>query len=216
MVIVTIIAVKNKLLVIKQGSEIDSNEDTLLEMYSHGIAKLSDISYYKAKKMVREAINMCKKEMVEDGWRGDIPDMGEIILAKARSGDKKWVEVVTKAYEDGCSDVDIIEWWNLPSLNRRMVIWSESVFRMSTWLCFKEEGLTDEQTAIQIHKIFPKYRSPDTPRDKGDEDAYLCHEIRGRVDEYRIGHSAERTLEEVKNYSTFNAWVRVKIRSGEL
>ncbi len=194
----------------------ESNESALIELYSSQIAKLSGISVRKAKKTVKEAIDECKREMIEDGWKGDYTNMGDIVLELAKSGEQKWLEVITKAYEDGCTNEDIIEWWNLPSLNRRMVTWSENVFRMSTWIHLKEKGLSGEQAAIEIHKVFPKYRFSNTSRDKGDEDAYLCQEIRGRVDQYQSTHDAEIIKTQVKNYTSYNAWVREKIRQGEL
>ncbi len=166
-------------------------ENDLLEMYSTMFADLSNVSLSEAEKMVMQAINQCKLEAIEEGWDNASFNYGELIVRYGREGDKWCNSIVAKASEDGATNDDIIEWWNMHYLQRKMVIWSEYTFRMVVWSHLQEQGYNKDEIVQQIRVIFPFYLDSDNERNKNDENSYLCHEIRGRIDKYQASNNAE-------------------------
>jgi hypothetical protein len=137
------------------------------------------------------------------------------LFEAARLGEPKSKRIIETARREGATDDDIREWWSLPDISRRMVLWSESVFRYSVFLHAKnDDGLLDKDAAAPVHMMFPTYGDPaDTSKLPG-ENRPLPHELRGRVDSYRQTHSVEYIAEQVKNVTSYNAFVRHAIANG--
>jgi len=199
-------------------------EKDLEEMYAQMLSQLpTGITLEKARKHVKKAIRFCKKCATREGT-ANLPDnYGDLLVQAAESGDAKAKRIVDKARKEGATDEDIREFWNLNDLQRRMVIWSESVFRVAMGMDLWKPGLSkgeEKQAAAEIRKTFPMYGDPDDTRVTTGNDRPLPHELRGRVDRWRIRliseEGEEKIKEKINKYSTFNALVRDEIRKGKL
>lgn len=190
-------------------------ERELHEMYVQMLCMVAGYSPADAEQAVSEAIAMCKQQGAAEGT-ADLPeDFGDRMIDAARMGEPKSQRIVEKARREGATDDDIKEWWNLPDLSRRMVLWSENIFRYSVFLHAKnDDGLSADDAPARVHKTFPIYGDPqDTSKLSGDNRP-LPHELRGRIDSYKQVHDAEYIADQVKNFSSYNAFVRHAIQNG--
>jgi len=78
----------------------------------------------------------------------------------------------------------------------------------------------EEKVAAKLRKTFPMYGDPDNTKVISGDDRPLPHELRGRVDRWRIkiinGQGEQELKEKLNRFSTFNAMVRDEIRKGNL
>src|SRR5205807_3301252 len=123
----------------------------------------------------------------------DLPEtFGDRLVEAAHIGEPKSQRIVQKARREGATDDDIREWWNLPDVSRRMVIWSENLFRYSVFLhATHEDGLSAEDAAARVHRMFPIYGDPEDTSKLSGENRPIPHELRGRVDSYKQAQGAQ-------------------------
>lgn len=191
-------------------------ENELARLYTEMLSLNCGMSEYAAHKEVLRALKMCKKQGEKEGTAALAPGFGDLVLLDARAGHSVALGVVSKAWNEGATDEDIAEWWNLHDLQRRMVIWSEQVFRYSVFKSLRETGLSQDEAMRQVRREFPMYGDPtDTTNTQGD-DRPLPHELRGRVDRYREKCGAAVIEERSAGYSSYNAFVRAEVRRGSL
>jgi hypothetical protein len=197
------------------GDRRSAIERELRDIYVQMLCTLVGSSPTDAEQTVSDAIAMCKQQGIAEGT-ADLPDdFGDRMIEAARMGEPKSQRIVDKARREGATDDDIREWWNLPDLSRRMVLWSEDTFRYSVFLHAKnDDGLSAQDAAARVHKMFPIYGDPeDTSKLPGDNSP-LPHELRGRVDSYKQDHDAASIAQQVESFSSYNAFVRHAIQSG--
>lgn len=191
-------------------------EKQLEDFYTTMYARLMGVSIGEAAKAVRDAIGACKRKGKEEGTSGFGDGFGDQLLLMARKGVTPAVRIVAKARNEGARDEDISEWWNLHDLQRRMVVWSETVFRYATFRHHTDEGLDGSQAMAEVRRMFPMYGDPEDTTHVLGEDRLLPNELRGRVDAYREKVGAEAIRTRSSGYSTYNAFVRAEIREGRL
>lgn len=187
----------------------------LQEIYTQMLCRVAGYTPTQADQTVSEAIATCKKQGKAEGT-SDLPeDFGNRLIEAARMGEPKSKRIVEKARREGATDDDIKEWWNLPDLSRRMVLWSENTFRYSVFLhAMNDDGLSAEKAAARVHKMFPIYGDPEETSTLSGENRPLPHELRGRVDAYKQLYGAEYIAEQVKKYHSHNAFVRHAVQKG--
>jgi hypothetical protein len=166
--------------------------------------------------MVREAIEGCRQKGLEEGTADLRENFGDALLLQSRAGIAAAIRIVEKARAKGAHDEDIAEWWNLHDLQRRMVLWSEEVFRYANFMSFLDQGLDADEAMRRVRRIFPMYGDPNDTAHVSGDDRPLPHELRGRIDEYREKLGAEAILKWSVNHGTFNAIVRAELRKGRL
>lgn len=187
-------------------------EDLYTEQYHH----FTGVPITEARAEVRSAISLCKDQSRKDGT-DDLPEkLGDIILAQANRGVADAQRIVERARQDDARDEDIREWWNLSDLERRMVVWSESVFRYANFLSFEEQGLSADEAMMNVRKMFPMYGNRDDAPNTLADNRPLPNEIRGRVDEYRKAYGAAAIGDRIVSFITYNAFVRSEIKNGRL
>ncbi len=191
-------------------------EDELETSYTAIYQERLGLSPDKARKQVRQVIAGCKLKGREEGT-ADLPeDFGDLLIVQARGGEPAAIRIIQKARNEGARDEDIVEWWNLHDLERRMVQGSEEVFRYASFLDFQDQGLGADEAMRRVRIMFPMYGNPENTTHVSGEDRPLPHELRGRIDKYREKHGAKAILPCIANYSTYNAFVRAEIRAGRL
>jgi hypothetical protein len=192
-------------------------ERELEDLYSTFLAQLPiKMTAEEARKDVKDAIEACKEQAKREGTAIWPDNVGDLMLEADKAGHQKYRKIVEKARKEGATDEDIREFWNLNDLQRRMVLWSENVFRYSNFLSLKEDGLSADDAMVLVRKMFPMYGdSEDTTHTSGD-DRPLPHELRGRVDDYRQKLGAVFVKRQAEEFTTYNAFVRHEIRAGNL
>jgi len=199
-------------------------EKELEEMYSQMLSQLpTGMTLELARREVRKAIELCKEQAIKEDTVDLLNNYGDLLIRAAGSGDLNAKKIVDKAHKEGATDEDIREFWNLNDLQRRMVMWSENVHRVAMVSSLWKPGLSEdeeEKAAAKLRKTFPMYGNPDNTRVTSGDDRPLPHELRGRVDRWRIKmineDSEEKIKEKLNKYSTFNAMVRDEIRKGNI
>ena len=199
------------------GKRQSAIERELYDMYVQMLCMVAGYSPADAKQTVSEAITMCKQQGAAEGT-ADLPkDFGNRMIEAARMGESKSQRIVDKARREGATDDDIKGWWNLPDLCRRMVLWSEDTFRYAVFLhAIKEDGLSHEDAAARVHKMYPIYGDPEDTSKLSGDNRPLPHELRGRVDSYKQVHGAEYIADKAKNFSSYNAFIRHAIQTGSI
>jgi hypothetical protein len=199
------------------GGRQSAIEREIYQIYVQMLCMVAGYSPADAEQAVSEAIAMCKQQGAAEGT-ADLPeDFGDRVIEAARMGEPKSQRIVAKARREGATDDDIKEWWNLPDLSRRMVLWSENIFRYSVFLHAKnDDGLSAEDAAARVHKMFPIYGDPEDTSKLPSDNRPLPDELRGRVDSFKQLHGAEYIADQTKNFSSYNAFVRSAIRNGLL
>ena len=199
------------------GGRKSAVESELYELYTQMLCRIAGYSPLDAEQAVSEAIAICKQQGASEGT-ADLPqDFGDRMIEAARMGETKSQRIVVKARHEGATDDDIREWWNLPDLSRRMVLWSEDTFRYSVFLhAINEDGLSAEDAAARVHKMFPIYGDPEDISKLSGENRPLPHELRGRIDSYKQVHGADYIAGQIKNFSSYNAFVRHTIKMGSV
>jgi len=197
-------------------------ESELARLYTEMLTLNCGISNHAARKEVLRALTMCKARARKEGTGALGPGFGDFILLDAQNEGTTDAEhsfavgVVTKARNEGGNDEDIREWWNLHDIQRRMVLWSEEVFRYAVFKSLLEQGLSADEAMQQVRRGFPMYGDPtDTTHTRGD-DRPLPHELRGRVDRYREKWAAAVIEQRSAGYPSYNALVRAELRRGSL
>ena len=208
-------------------------EKTLEEDYTNMFSQQpTGMTVAQVRPMVKDAIEGCKRDAAREGT-DKLPDnYGDLLLKAAESGDPDAKKIVERARNEGCTDEDIREYWNLHDLQRRMVRLSEDFFRGALSLALADSkqksgvsglSLSEEEKddmVATLWKTFPKYRDdPTDTRFSSGDDRPLPHELRGRVDRWRIemiNEEPEKYKGMIDKYSSFNAMVRDEIRKGNL
>ncbi len=187
-------------------------------MYSLMLSQMpTGMTFRQARKEVKKMIKACKEEAKRDG--DNLPNCGDLFFQAAKAGLPDAKRRVEEARNEGATDRDIREYWNLHYLQRRMVIWSENVFRLANFMSFREDhGLSPDEAGIKVRKMFPIYGDPKETRDYyiSHDDRPLPNELRARVDIYREKHGADVIQKKVSEYSSFNAFIRAEVRKGKL
>ena len=157
---------------------------------------------------------------------------GKRILEAARTGKEPLRSIVDSARREGAKDEDIEEWWDFPEKFRQEITVRENAFRLTFRLTmFRkliEEGKGEDEAALAVKKTFPIYGRTGVEEEER-RDAQACNEIgltdksrmlppelRGRVDIYREKTGAQKILELAKEYESYNAFLRDRIKEGKL
>ncbi len=125
--------------------------------------------------------------------------------------------------------VGIEEWWDFPEKFRQSITISENTFRLAMFSeLIEEEGKSEDEAAIMVKNTFPIYgRTGVEEEEKRDAQAckelglteksrMLPPELRGRIDIYREKMGAQKLLSLSKEYESYNAFLRDKIKKGKL
>ena len=132
------------------------------------------------------------------------------------------------ARREGATDDDIEEWWDFPEKFRQKTTVRENAFRLTIYRKLIEEGKSEDEAAVAVKNIFPIYGRTGVEEEE-TRDAQACNglglteksrmlppELRGRIDIYRETNGARKILDLVEEYESYNAFLRDKIKEGEL
>jgi hypothetical protein len=191
-------------------------EKRLVSVYTE-VLQGAGYSRDEAERRVKDAIQRFSRETGDEG-PDDLPDKkGDHIIEGAKEGRDDCRRIVRAAKDEGATEEDIRRWWNRSSVERRLICWAEKIaVRDPMYETAKEYGLSDEEARRKVRQFFPVYGDPDEAEDMADEDRPLPHELRDRIEKYRRTQDRSDMREKLKDFSSYNAFVRHEIREGKL
>jgi len=203
----------------RPGGRTDSDsfiEGQLLSLYTQLFCADFGMTKNEAREMVLSAIVVCKKIGEQAGTAHLGPGHGSAIRRAAEEGDQNALQFVGVAIDEGATLDDIEEFWNLHDVQRRMVTWSEKLFRTAAMEAFVADGHSEEEANIKVRMMYPMYGDPRDTSIATGANRPLPPALRARVDRYREIHGAEAIAQRARHYSSYNAFVRAEIETGRL
>ena len=161
-----------------------------------------------------------QKEAAHAEGTDRIPELfGEILLEREKT-DEEVKNAFAPKRADGVTDEDIVLWWNMHDLERRMIC---KVDEMNRILLFEKlvEGssVTEPDAARMVARRFPIYGDPNHLVLETDDDRPLPFELKWRVNRYimeRTKADPDGFEEEVESSTSLNAVLRKAVRQGKL
>lgn len=200
-------------MVIENSSE---NKTIYIDLFNLYTALLTPfIGPKEAQELVKESIGICEKQSIEDGTNNLPNNFGEIVVYQLSKNPGYFCEFVTSALNDGASTEDIIEYWNMPDLERRMAEWSDNIFNYATLKQIEELEKIDNKSAMEkVRKVFPYYGNPNDETQAKGEDRPLSIALRNRIIKYSTKIGDQIVLQESQKFTSYNAYIREMIRKG--
>lgn len=174
-----------------------------------------------AKNAFRDMLKLAKEESHKLGTLNLPQNFGDILL-EAESIHEKITSYLAKMRSEGVRDRDIRWWFNRHDVERKLIL------KIHDWLAlaralFKtvkaEDGPSDEEVAKEVRKLHPIYGDSEDTRHTTGEDTPLPYPLMDRINTYIERRKQEDPIEfkkDLKESSTFNAFVRKEIRKGRL
>lgn len=129
-------------------------------------------------------------------------------------------EYIVKVKEEGVTDEDLELWWSFYPDGQKEIIKQDNTSRMAFFLDKKAQGADADEAAEALRKAFPIYGDPADQKHTSGNDRPLPYELKDRVNRYVERVTKEGKLhdykKEIDEFSTYNAFVRDKIRNDLL
>ncbi len=182
------------------------------------------INYLKMdKRTANQAAKMnivkAKEVAIKEGFYDLPPDYWKEIFEMEKNNiENVWTKYYKRARKDGVKDEDIIYLWETYPVERIMLQETQNLINMTAMLTALERGKTMEQAAETVRKNFPTYGNPNEKSEYGtEEDNPLPLEFIFKVNKNIIsGINSEEHKEALKEFSSFNAYIRFLARNDKL
>lgn len=197
-------------------------ESELMDLYTSYFMS-TGVSKKEAEEMVSSMIISAKNEAKQEGTNNLPFNYGELLLEKEKT-DNSIQKMFKDKRTEGVTDEDIIGWWNLHDLERRMTIKNDELTQFTMFKYFIENPQITEMNEEEIHKYaadkVKKYNPiyGDNESSEDSDNRKLPYELKERVNKYgqkRMNDEAEYK-EDIEYSSSFNALVRKEIKRGRL
>jgi hypothetical protein len=194
-------------------------EKQIQAQYVPMLQKIVGMSPSQAKSTVRDIFEGAKQESLKE----DTPDLPQNVgdfLLEEESSDEKIRSILEKKRNEGVRNQDIKWWFNMPDLERRILLKIDDVSTRGLFTKLREEdGLSEDEAARGVRKGYPLFGYPDDTAYASGEDRPLPYELKGRIKSYvkkRIQTDPERFKKQIEQSSSFNALVREEMRKGNI
>lgn len=192
------------------------SEKRLLKEYSDPLMARG-IDRFTAWAMAKNVLDECIKASKEEGKYDENHNLGEVML-KIENKDATIKKMFLMLRKEGVRDEDILEWWNRSDVERRFFIACDNINK--TYLCETRIKIGDspEEAVSYARKYLPMYGKPEDTGFASGNDKLLPYELIGRINMYiqMRAISPDAYKKEFLRFSTFNAFIRQKIREGEI
>lgn len=199
-------------------SSASSHERELEEGYVSLFQTSKGMSPREARAAVRDMIRDAKAEGEKEGTAGLASDFGDQLLAREATADQTRIMLAGKRKE-GVRDEDIRWWWNMPDLDRRILLKDDDLTRMNSFIHHLREGLSPQEASARVRRYHPVYGDPDDTTDTTGDDQPLPCELKDRVNVYvqrRVQDGVDSYKKDIEAASTFNALIRREMRDGKV
>jgi len=186
-------------------------EKQLLEHYTQFFTTMS---LPDAKKTAKDMLNKAIEESKE-ARNLNIEKVAEIFR-----------KVLPVKRAEGVKDEDIRWWWNLNDVERKMMLKIDEFYKLTLFMEACKNGKSEQEAGKMMWEAHPMYTEGD-PNIKPEkisfepkrEDYRLPIELKDRVNRYiekRANEDPEKIKQDLKDFSTFNAFIRKEIRAGNI
>jgi len=185
-------------------------ERQLEEQYVPMLQKTMGISAAEGKRTFSEMVNRARAESEREGT-GKLPaNFGDILLQREPT-DTKVRAMLEKKRREGVNDDDIRWWWNMHDLERRIMLQVDELTRLAVFSKQREAGLSSEEAARDVRKIFPTFGDPDDTRHTSGDDRPLPHELKDRINTY-----IQRRAQADKSSFQMEGWLKLEVQHPHL
>lgn len=192
-------------------------EKQILETYTISFISMG----YKeddAKKLSKDLLDNCIKESKQEGTYNLPINIGYKLLEKEKTDEKTKQSFKVKR-EDGVTSEDILWWWGLNDIERRIMVAIDDVNKLSSFSQLREDGYDQNEAGKLVRKSFVICGDPNDEEHAKGEDRPLPYELKDRINIYiekRGKDNLDKFKKEVEEYSSFNAFLRKKIKDKEI
>ena len=186
--------------------------------YIPQLMEVMDISLPQAQVTFIKLLEQARHESIDLGTSKLPEDYGNLLLSKERE-DEKIRSMLASRRTEGVKNEDVLWWWNMHDLERRMVLKVDEQRRTTQYLRYRQAGLSKDEAGERVRTYYPTYGDPDDLPAAGPEDNHLPPELKRRIDRYvqkRLEIDGDGLKEEMEASTTFNALVREEIKNGRL
>ena len=205
-------------------------EKQLLEHYTQFFTTMS---LPDAKKTAKDMLNKAIEESKEARTYYLPHNFGDIMLGIEKAENlniEKVAEIFRKVLPvkraEGVKDEDIRWWWNLNDVERKMMLKIDEFYKLTLFMEACKNGKSEQEAGKMMWEAHPMYTEGD-PNIKPEkisfepkrEDYRLPIELKDRVNRYiekRANEDPEKIKQDLKDFSTFNAFIRKEIRAGNI
>ena len=182
------------------------------------LMEVMDISLPQAQVMFIRLLEQTRHESSDLGT-SKLPENYGNLLLSTEGGDAKIRSMLASRRQEGVRDEDVIWWWNLHDLERRMMLKVDEQRRTTQYLRYRQAGLSKDEAGERVRMYYPTYGDPEDLPEAGPEDNHLPPELKRRIDRYiqkRLEIDGDGLKEDMEAATTFNALVRKEIKNGRL
>jgi hypothetical protein len=190
----------------------------LEKAYIPQLMEVMDISLPQAQVTFIKLLEQARQES-SDLKTANLPENYGRILLDEETRDDKIRSMLASKRKEGVKDPDILWWWNMHDLERRMMLKVDEQRRTTEYLRYRQAGLSKDEAGAKVRTHYPSYGEPDDMTQANPEDAPLPAELKRRIDRYIARRSLadpDEFKRELEECSTFNAQVRKEIKNGNL
>jgi hypothetical protein len=144
--------------------------------------------------------------------------------------DQSWIALAEMLRAEGVTEGDLLWWRNLSAQEKQEIKEADAAFRIPFLAECERENMPQAQALLRMMKTFAFYEEyPPRPEilnltvklGLAENDIALPYELHGRIDNFltEISTSESRIADlqkEVEESSSFNAYIRQKIKRGEI
>jgi hypothetical protein len=172
-----------------------------------------------AREIFRSFVEQQKEAAHAEGTDWLPESFGEILLEREQT-DEEVKNAFAHKRAEGVNDEDIIFWWNMHDLERRLIC---KVDEMNRILLFEKlvhgNGIAEPEAARMVAKHFPIYGDPNHLVLDDEDDRPLPFELKWRVNYYmteKANADPDAFHQEVETSTSLNAVLRKALREGKL
>jgi hypothetical protein len=202
-----------------EGSDWAETEKRLEPQYVSFFQESMGMPEEVANEIFKALVQEQKEAALREGT-DRLPEQFGTILLERQQTDEKVRNVFLPKRAEGVTDEDIILWWNMHDLERRMIC---RIDEMNRILLFEKlvqrDGVTEPEAARMVAKRFPIYGDPEHRVLETEDDRPLPFELKWRINRYireRTKANPDGFREEVEASTSLNALLRSALRQGEL
>ncbi|TET09710.1 MAG: hypothetical protein E3J83_01755 [Candidatus Atribacteria bacterium] len=176
-----------------------------------GLADTAKIGERQAKKLVTDFLKDSIREAKQDGTFNLPLNYGNILLKEEKEGSKS----LKPEREEGVTDKDILWYYNIHEVERRMLDKIDIFFRLALYEEYISNGLSKNEAVKKLFKFRPKWGNPRDTKHTSGYDRPLPPSLMDRVNRYIIKRS-ETDIGKFKldceQSSSLNALIRKEIK----
>ncbi|MCC6639006.1 hypothetical protein IT409_00425 [Candidatus Falkowbacteria bacterium] len=183
------------------------------------LSKLMNISEEESQVQFEDMFNDVVEESVNGSTHElEFTDGGQLILLGVFN--PKYKVYLNKIKEEGVTEKDIHSWWDMEDYERRMMLKIDDLMKATLFIkATTDDGMSPEEASKLVRKFHVYFGSPEDTKFASGEDRNLPFELKNRINNYinrRINTDPEVYATELQNFTSFNAFVRSKIKEGVL